>query len=241
MVSLYTDIKPDLISILDFDLHSCSAVALQMNVSISPRRSLIFTWNWISDLTFCALQLRPWQCARRSRSPCQGHVYWATFNMPEHFPPVEGQTEWRVIRLPERGNYIHHDTLLCCSSNTWQAASAADLSTGKNTCGDGGYGLTYFLFMGKKWAKSLSVSVWPSTRWAWTTDSVPNHPPPPHWRGHGFYNVDLWCSTWACLWWSASCWATLGLMYKRSPKPRRICTKTEGQMHDCKDLRWIFI
>lgn len=51
-------------------------------------------------------------------------------------------------------------------------------------------------------------------------------PPPPNWRGLGFCNADLWCSAWACLWWSASCWATLALMNKQSPKRRRICTKS---------------
>lgn len=72
--------------------------------------------------------------------------------MPEHFPPVERQTDWQVIRLPERRNYIQNDVLLCRSTNTWQAAPAADLSTGKNTHGDGSYRLTFyvlFIFGGK--------------------------------------------------------------------------------------------
>lgn len=83
--------------------------------------------------------------------------------MPEHFPPVEGQTEWRVIRLPERRNYIHHDALLCCSTNTWQAASAADLSTGKrkkNTRGDGSYSLTFYFFISGGKVRKIPLCVW---------------------------------------------------------------------------------
>lgn len=156
------------------------------------------------------LLLRPRQSARwRHSLPCHGHVYWATFNMPEHFPPVERQTDWQVIRLPERRNYIQYDVLLCRSTNTWQAAPAADLSTGKNTHGDGSYRLTfYFLYLGGKAAEIPLL-----------------HPLLPC-RGLGCRNVDWRCYTWAHLWWSASCWATLGLMNKRSPKRRRSCTKS---------------
>lgn len=148
--------------------------------------------------------------------------------MPEHFPPVEGQTEWRVIRLPERRNYIHHDALLCCSTNTWQAAPAADLSTGKNACGNGSYSLTlYFLFLGKSEKNPSLCLVGHLHAGPGPPTLYPNPAPPPqNWRGLGFCNVDLWCSAWACLWWSASCWATLALMNKRSPKRRRICTKS---------------
>lgn len=114
--------------------------------------------------------------------PSHGHVYWATFNMPEHLPPVERQTDWQVIRLPERRNYIQDDALLCRSTNTWQAAPAADLSTGKNTRGDGSYRLTFYC------------------------------------------NVDLRCSTWVRLRWSAS--VSPGLMNKGAPKRRRIWSKS---------------
>lgn len=183
-------------------------------------------WNWIPE-TFCARQLRPWQCARRSRSPPtrQGRVYRARFNMPEHFPPVERQTEWRVIRLPERRNYIHHDALLCCSTNTWQAAPTADLSHWKEymwRCA-----VTVFLFfLEKKWGKIPFLRLVDHQR-LYTDHGLAG------WRGLGFRNADLWCSTWACLWWSA----TLGLM-KRSSKRRRIGTKSRDWRADAQLRRF---
>lgn len=98
-----------------------------------------------------------------------------------------------------------------------------------------------FLFLGEKWEKSLPVSGW-STPWAWTTDSAPERHTPPRlrWSGLGSCNVDLWSFTWTWLWWSVSCWATLGLMNKRSPKRRRISTKSHDWGAEARLRRWIF-
>lgn len=95
----------------------------------------------------------------------------------------------------------------------------------------------------------MAATVWHYTFYFWgKSEKNPSlclvdhlHAAPPNWRGLLlFCNVDLWCSAWACLWWSASCWATLALMNKQSPKRRRICTKSHDWGADARPRNEIY-
>lgn len=86
----------------------------------------------------------------------------------------------------------------------------------------------------------MAVTGWHSTFYIWGEESSRNslHHRLLPCRGLGFCDVDWRCYTWAHLWWSASCRATLGLMNKRSPKWRRSCTKSHDGGADARLRRF---